>query len=87
MADASNLRERLFVGASWDALGLDLAISVDHALDEVADWLRNEATMVRALCPRDTSTALKAEMSEAIIETHARGLEMLADSLVEETGA
>lgn len=87
MTDVDGLRQRLLLGASWDALGLDLAVSVDHALDEVADWLRNEATMVRALCPRDTSAALKAEMSEAIIETHARGLEMLADSLVEETGA
>lgn len=40
---AQPLRERLAAAASWDALGIELAVSVDTALSEFGAYLREQA--------------------------------------------
>lgn len=81
MTDANDLRQRLLLGASWDALGLELAVSVDKALDDVADWLRERAIYLRL-----SADTAENQTGRTILSIRAEAIDRLADSITEETG-
>ena len=45
-APTPDLREQLSSAASYDALGVELAVSVDSAVELFADWLRAFADFI-----------------------------------------
>jgi hypothetical protein len=55
------------------------------AVQEVAKWLREEATQLRSAPKPPIVSPWKTEIFALAVEHHARGLESLADSLTEES--
>ena len=76
MTDVSDLRQQLMHNASWDSLGLDMAVSVDTAMDEFVDWLRENATQLQAL-----ADVAETQKSCTILTISAEAVDTLADSL------